>query len=224
MKIICLTQRPIQALILIYLLGSKDIFFDHIFYSPLKKKNSLGFKDEGTHSWKALKYQCKLLDIPFDNILNINSKKFLRILKKINPDCMISLVVDTIYSKKIISVFKKGIYSSHGGIMPKYRGNDCSKWAILNNEKYVGISLQKINKGIDAGRIVKVSKFATKNFKSIKDIDKKLYYQFKLNDFVDIAQKLKKNKKIKFLKKKKIGKQYFEMHRDLEKIVSLKLK
>ena len=39
MKIVCLTQRPIQALILMYLLGSKDIFFDHVFYCPLKKKN-----------------------------------------------------------------------------------------------------------------------------------------------------------------------------------------
>ena len=224
MKIICLTQRPIQTLILIYLLGSKNIFFDHIFYTPLQKKNLLGFKDEGAHSWKALKYQCKLLNISFNKIANINSKECLKILKKIKPDCMISLVVDTIFNKNIISVFKKGIYSSHGGIMPKYRGNECSKWAVLNNEKFVGISLQKINKGIDTGRIVKVSKLPTKIFKSVKDIDKKLYYQFKLNDFVEIIQKLKKNKKIKFIKNKKVGKQYFEMHRDLEKIVLQKLK
>ena len=137
---------------------------------------------------------------------------------------MISLVVDTIFNKNIISVFKNGIYSSHGGIMPKYRGNECSKWAVLNNEKFVGISLQKINKGIDSGKIVKVSKLPTKIFKSVKDIDKKLYYQFKLNNFVEIIQKLKTNKKIKFIKNKKIGKQYFEMHRDLEKIVLKKLK
>ena len=224
MKIICLTQRPIQTLTLIYLLGSKNIFFDHIFYSPLKKRNLLGFKDEGTHSWKGLKYQCKLMNISFDKVSNINSRKFLKKLKKINPDCMISFVVDTIFTKQIISVFKKGIYSSHGGIMPKYRGNDCSKWAVINNEKFVGITLQKINKGIDTGRIVKVSKLPIKNFKSVKDINKKLYYQFKLNDFVEIVQKLKKNKKIRFLKKQKIGKQYFEMHRDLEKIASQKLK
>ncbi len=225
MKIVCLTQRPIQALILIYLLGSKDIFFDHVFYCPLKKKKLLNFADEGSYSWNALKYQCETLKIPFNKITNVNNKNFLSILKQIKPDCMISLVVDTIVSEEIISVFKKGVFSSHGGMLPKYRGKDSGMWAILNNEKYAGISLQKMNKGIDTGEIVKVSKLALKKFKNINDIDKKLYYHFKLGDFVNLIQLIKKNKKIKFLKKKgQKGKQYFEMHKDLKKIVIKKFK
>jgi len=225
MKIVCLTQRPIQTLILIYLLGSKNIFFNHIFYAPLKKKNLLKFKDEGSNSWSALKYQCDILNIPFNKITNVNNKNFLKILKRVKPDCMISLVVDTIISEKIISIFKQGVYSSHGGMLPKYRGNETVKWAVLNNEKYAGISLQKMNKGIDTGKIVKVSKLAIKNFKNISDIDQKLYYQFKLRDFTNLIQLLKKKKKIKYLKKNdQKSKQYFEMHKDLEKIVIKKLK
>ena len=38
MKIICLTQRPIQTLVLIYLLGKNNIFFDQIIYCSLNKK------------------------------------------------------------------------------------------------------------------------------------------------------------------------------------------
>ena len=111
---------------------------------------------------------------------------------------MISLVVDTIISQEIISIFKKGIYSSHGGMLPKYRGNDSGIWGILNNEKYAGISLQKMNKGIDTGEIVKVSKLAIKNFKNINNVDKKLYYHFKLGDFVSLIQLIKKIKRLSF--------------------------
>jgi methionyl-tRNA formyltransferase len=224
MKIICLTQRPIQTLILIYLLGSKNIFFDHIFYCNLKKKNLLGFRDEGSSSWSALKHQCELLKIPFTKISNIKDTSFIAKLKKIKADSMISLLVDTIFNKNIISIFKKGIYSSHGGMLPFYRGNDCDKWALINNERYAGISLQKINVGIDTGKIIKVSKLNVRDFTNLDEIDQKLYYQFKLYDFVDLIQKLKQNKKIKFLKKNQKGKQYFEMHKTLVNIVKKRFK
>ena len=36
-KIACLSQRPIQTLILIYLLGEKNFKFDLVIYSPIKK-------------------------------------------------------------------------------------------------------------------------------------------------------------------------------------------
>ena len=36
--------------------------------------------------------------------------KILKILKQIKPDCMISLVADTIVSEEIISIFKKGVF------------------------------------------------------------------------------------------------------------------
>ena len=39
-KIACLTQRPIQTIILLYLLGKDNYKFDHIFYSPLREKKS----------------------------------------------------------------------------------------------------------------------------------------------------------------------------------------
>ena len=99
----------------------------------MKKKKLLNFADEGSHSWNALKYQCEILKIPFNKITDVNNKNFLKILKQIKPDCMISLVVDTIANEEIISIFKKGVFSSHGGMLPEYRGRD-SKGAILNNE------------------------------------------------------------------------------------------
>ena len=84
---------------------------------------------------------------------------------------------------------------------------------IEEGARFIQIRSKKKSKNDLVKQINEVAEFVIKN-----------KIMLIVNDFVDIAQKLKKNKKIKFLKKKKIGKQYFEMHRDLKKIVSLKLK
>ena len=49
---------------------------------------------------------------------------------------------------KVISIFTLGILNAHGGDLPRYRGNACQAWAIINGEEktYVGYSLKKIKK------------------------------------------------------------------------------
>ena len=109
--------------------------------------------------------------------------------------------------------------------MPKYRGNDCNYWSILNGDSYVGITLQKIADGVDTGKIVKVSKLKFKNYKNINQISADLYYKFKLYDFVSLFERLKLNKKINFKNtNSQLGKQYFKMHPALIKIVQEKFK
>ncbi len=45
--------------------------------------------------------------------------------------------------------------NAHGGDLPRYRGNDCQTWAILNGEKKVGLCVHKmIGGGLDSGDIV----------------------------------------------------------------------
>ena len=99
-NIACLTQRPIQTLILIYLLGEKNYKFDLIIYSPITKKNQIGSYHENDSSFETLKYQCKILNIPIKKVPNFNSKRILNLSKKFNIDAAISLVTDTILKKK----------------------------------------------------------------------------------------------------------------------------
>jgi methionyl-tRNA formyltransferase len=39
--------------------------------------------------------------------------------------------------------------------LPEYRGNKTTFWAIYNGEKSAGVTIQKINAGLDTGQIVK---------------------------------------------------------------------
>ena len=51
--------------------------------------------------------------------------------------------------------FRHGILNAHGGDLPKYRGNACQAWAILNGEEKIGLCVHKMVGGeLDSGVII----------------------------------------------------------------------
>jgi methionyl-tRNA formyltransferase len=48
-----------------------------------------------------------------------------------------------------------GTLGIHHGKVPHYRGNKTTFWAMYNGEKVAGVTIQKINAGLDTGTIVK---------------------------------------------------------------------
>ena len=81
-------------------------------------------------------------------------------LYKINDLIFISLEYE-----KIINVDKfksKELFNFHFSLLPKYRGCHTNFLQIYCGEKYSGVTLHKINKGIDAGDIIDQMKFKIK--------------------------------------------------------------
>ena len=60
------------------------------------------------------------------------------------------------------------------GPLPKYRGGSPLNWQIINGEKYIGISLIKMNEGIDEGLILKEKKLFTKKEDDIQTVHNKV--------------------------------------------------
>ena len=77
-----------------------------------------------------------------------------------------------------------------------FRGVDANKWAILKRFKFSGISLIKLDKGVDTGKIVFVKKLVNKD-KSYKQIDKEIYYKYNYT-YMKIFLLLKLGKKSLF--------------------------
>jgi methionyl-tRNA formyltransferase len=70
-------------------------------------------------------------------------------------DIGISVNYSGIISKDVIDVYQLGILNAHGGDLPRYRGNACMAWAIINNESKVGLCIHKMIGGeIDSGPII----------------------------------------------------------------------
>lgn len=79
-------------------------------------------------------------------------------VEKLSPDIGFSVRYDKIIPQTVIESFKQGIFNTHGGILPEYRGSYCNINALINNEKEYGVTLHYISEGVDAGHIVAIKK------------------------------------------------------------------
>lgn len=72
-------------------------------------------------------------------------------LKSYNLDVIVSLGGFGIVKEPLLSLTEKGILSYHHGNMRKYRGQPVAFWELYNGEKEMGVTVQKLSKGIDTG-------------------------------------------------------------------------
>ena len=72
------------------------------------------------------------------------------------------LIFFSLEYEKIINIDKfrsKELFNCHFSLLPKYRGCHTNFLQIFKGEKYTGVTLHKINKGIDTGNIIDQKKF-----------------------------------------------------------------
>ena len=85
---------------------------------------------------------------------SINNQKNVEYIKKFNPDILVSIGASQIFKKEIFDLAPNGCLNLHTGLLPKYRGLMPTFWAMLNGENEIGISVFKVDKGIDSGPIL----------------------------------------------------------------------
>jgi methionyl-tRNA formyltransferase len=98
----------------------------------------------------------KSYSIPFYKTNSINSNEFRNILLALNIDLAVAMLWLYTISEKTISTAKYGFLNLHGGDLPRYRGNACQTWAILNEETQIGITCHLMEGGVlDSGSIIR---------------------------------------------------------------------
>ena len=97
-------------------------------------------------------------------------------------DVVVSVLYDQLFTEEFIKS-KKAVYNFHPGILPEYRGAGLYSWAIINGEKEFGITLHKIDAGIDTGEIIDIRKFPISEDDTAETLkekgDKVLFAMFK---------------------------------------------
>ena len=106
--------------------------------------------------------------IKFINIKNLKSEKVLKILHKTELGLICGF--PPIFKEFQLNIPKYGLINLHAGKLPRYRGGSPLSWQIINNEKYFGISVIKIDKSIDTGNIIFEKKFKLLNKYKIEDL------------------------------------------------------
>jgi len=124
---------------------------------------------------------------------NINSEKIKKILLQKKFDLGISVNNPLLIKKEIIDLFKFGILNAHPGDLPRYRGNACPNWAIINNEKKIVISVHYMEEELDGGDILLKTKFKINGKTKIKD-----FYEYAEKEipemFFECIKKIKNGK------------------------------
>lgn len=69
-------------------------------------------------------------------------------------DIAISVNWPTIISATTRRIFPRGVLNAHAGALPRFRGNACPNWAILNGEQHVGVTVHEMVDELDAGAIL----------------------------------------------------------------------
>ena len=88
-----------------------------------------------------------------------NSTRISEFERFVEADVVVSINFINIIPKVFIEKFKFGVVNAHAGDLPRYRGNACPNWAILNNESEVVLSFHQMNEDLDSGDIIRKEVF-----------------------------------------------------------------
>lgn len=148
--------------------------------------------------YKCGEYEFKKLAKKLGSVF-INSssiRKNFDLIKKLNVDVVLSINFLNLIPSSFLNHFKFGVLNAHFGDLPKYRGNACPNWAILNNEKQVFLTIYKMDEGLDSGPIYLKKKIKINSQTYIKNI-----FDWGANEmplmFLDTIEKIKKGIKPK---------------------------
>jgi len=120
-------------------------------------------------------YFCKKNKINFYTFKNVNSKLSVKKIESFYCDILVSMSYDQIFKIKLINLTKHGIVNCHAGLLPSYRGRNILNWALINGEKFFGITAHKVDLGIDTGEIILQKKYPIKKNDNYKTLLKKCY-------------------------------------------------
>ena len=115
---------------------------------------------------------CVSNQIPFHTCSNFKSDETKEFLKKYGDvDIVLSVNFSGIIPQKIIDTARIGFLNAHGGDLPKYRGNACQAWAMLNGEEKIAICIHKMVGGeLDNGDIIIKDFLSISNQTKILDV------------------------------------------------------
>lgn len=70
-------------------------------------------------------------------------------------DIAVSINYSGVIPELVTDLFPLGILNAHGGDLPRYRGNACQAWAIINGEDKIGLCIHRmIGDELDSGDII----------------------------------------------------------------------
>ena len=101
-----------------------------------------------------VKELAKELHLPVMQPQTTKDKAFIGEVKRMSPDLIVVAAYGRILMRDFLEIPPLGCINVHASLLPKYRGAAPIQWAIVNGERKTGVTIMKMDEGIDTGDIL----------------------------------------------------------------------
>jgi methionyl-tRNA formyltransferase len=101
-----------------------------------------------------VKLLAQRLNLPVLQPPRVRDEKFITELRALQPDLIVVIAYGQILPPAILDLPRFGCLNIHTSLLPKYRGAAPIQWAIANGETETGVTIMKMDEGLDTGDII----------------------------------------------------------------------
>lgn len=98
------------------------------------------------------------LEIPVLQPERARNESFLAELRALAPDVIVVMAYGQILPPALLEIPPHGCVNIHTSILPKYRGAAPIQWALLNGDVETGVTLMKMDAGMDTGPMIAIAR------------------------------------------------------------------
>jgi len=93
-------------------------------------------------------------NIPVYQPKKVRDTESVEYLRSFSAEIMVVAAFGQILPKEILTMCPFGCINVHASLLPKYRGAAPIQWAIINGDKTSGVTIMRMDEGIDTGDIM----------------------------------------------------------------------
>ena len=97
---------------------------------------------------------------------NISNEQNLKKLTSLKPDLIVVAAYGQLLSKQVLELPKFGCLNIHASLLPRWRGAAPIERSIQSGDSETGISIMKMNEGLDTGDVLLTKKNLISNFET----------------------------------------------------------
>lgn len=114
------------------------------------------------------------LDLPCATPESANAPEFLEDLARLEADIFLVADYGEMLRKRLRGLPRIGVFNLHGSLLPRHRGAAPVAHAILAGDKETGVSLFRIEKGLDSGPVVDFEKTSIRPEENAAELEERL--------------------------------------------------
>ncbi len=101
-----------------------------------------------------VKVLAEKMNLPVLQPIRARDEIFIAKLRELKPDLIVVIAYGQILPQSLLDLPRFGCLNVHTSLLPKYRGAAPIQWAIANGDMETGVTVMKMDAGLDTGPVV----------------------------------------------------------------------